>query len=156
MAGEPEIWICLIVAAIIVFIYFIYQDSKSKEVIIAKREQMLPDADDEYTPRVRLPKGQTSRTLYQDGYSGPVSWTEVIKASELDPSIYANHRDFVKDVRVFSSGANFTSVTDDNTSPAFTNFQGLRRPQHVPVGADARQQISEDETVLQRNRGLYW
>jgi len=62
--------------------------------------------------------------------------------------------DFVKDVRRFSSGANFTSVTDDNTNLAFVNFRGLRRPEHVPIGPDARQQPDIDESVLSRNRPL--
>jgi hypothetical protein len=64
--------------------------------------------------------------------------------------------DFVKDVRRFSSGANFTAVTDDNTNTAFTNFVGLRRPEHVQIGSSARQVPDVDESVLQRNKNIRW
>ena|SRR5271170_7097254 len=95
-------------------------------------------------------------TLDALGYTADAPWDQVLQATELDPSTFVNHMDFVKDVRRFSSGANFTSVTDDNTNQAFTNFVGLRRPEHVDIGPDARQQPDIDETVLQRNRGLRW
>jgi hypothetical protein len=95
-------------------------------------------------------------TLDALGYTADAPWDAVLQATELDPSTYANHMDYVKDVRRFSSGANFTSVTDDNTNLAFTNFVGLRRPEHVPIGASARQTPDIDETVLQRNRPLRW
>ena len=83
-------------------------------------------------------------------------WSEVYKLTELDPSTFANHYEFVKDVRRFSSGANFTSVTDDNTNAAFTNFVGLRRPSHVPIGSTARQQPDIDQSVLMRNPEFSW
>lgn len=87
-----------------------------------------------------LPPGQTSDTLEALGYTGNVPWDEVMQASELDPSTFVNHMDFVKDVRNFSSGAAFTDKDEDNNSFAFVNFIGLRRPQHVEIGASARQQ----------------
>jgi hypothetical protein len=90
------------------------------------------------------------------GYGDDATWDEVLKTTELDPATFANHQDFVKDVRRFSSGANFTSVTDDNTNSAFTNFVGLRRPQQVDIGASARQQPDIDQSVLKRNKPLYW
>ncbi len=80
------------------------------------------------------------------------SWMDLVKEMDLDPSVRENHQEFVKDVTRFSSGANFTNVADDNTSWAFTNFQGLRRPSHVNIGASARQVPDIDETVLQRNK----
>lgn len=98
-----------------------------------------------------LPQGQVSDVLTVLGYTGEQPWQEVVKATELDPSTFVNHNEFVKDVRRYSSGANFTSVTDDNTNSAFTNFVGLRRPSHVPIGATARQQPDVDQTVLMRN-----
>jgi hypothetical protein len=90
------------------------------------------------------------------GYGDNVTWDEVLKTTELDPATFANHQDFVKDVRRFSSGANFTSVTDDNTNLAFVNFVGLRRPQQVSIGASARQQPDIDQSVLKRNQPLRW
>ena len=97
-----------------------------------------------------------SDSLKALGYSGDLPWDEVIQATELDPSTFDNHDEFVKDVRRFSSGANFTSVTDDNTNLAFTNFQGLRRPQHVDIGATARQIPDVDTDVLQRSKIFRW
>jgi hypothetical protein len=94
----------------------------------------------------------TSPILEELGYTGELPWSESLKLSELDRSTMANHRNFVKDVRRFSSGANFTSVTDDNTSLSFNDFLGLRRPQHVPIGKDARTRPDIDESVLQRNK----
>jgi hypothetical protein len=104
-----------------------------------------------------IPPKEMNATLTALGYDvNTVPWDEALKASELDPSTFANHMDFVKDVRRFSSGANFTSVTDDNTNIDFTNFRGLRRPEHVPIGASARQVPDIDESVLQRNRPIRW
>lgn len=80
------------------------------------------------------------------------SWVDLIKSSELDPSVEDNHARFVRDATRFSSGANFTSVADDNTNLAFTNFIGLRRPSHVSIMADARQIPDIDQNVLQRNK----
>ena len=103
-----------------------------------------------------MPPGQSSETLMALGYVGEVPWGEVIVSTEIDPSIIVNHMDFVKDVRRFSSGANFTSVNDDNTNLAFTNFRGLRRPQNVAIGDSVRQMVDVDENVLQRNKELRW
>jgi hypothetical protein len=86
------------------------------------------------------------------GYTGQQPWGEVIKATELDPSTFVNHNEFVKDVRRFSSGSSFTSVADDNTNVDFVNFVGLRRPTHVPIGETARSQPDVDQSVLQRNK----
>jgi hypothetical protein len=83
-----------------------------------------------------------------------MAWDERIKVTDLDPSVFMNHQGYVADVRRFSSGANFTSVADDNTDPSATNFVGLRRPQHVHIGPDARQQPSVDQSVLQRNKAF--
>lgn len=88
------------------------------------------------------------------GYEGELPWQEVLQATELDPSTHTNHQAFVADVRRFSSGANFTAVAEDNTNLAFVNFRGLRRPQHVPIGEDARQQPDINQDVLQRNKSL--
>ena len=85
-------------------------------------------------------------------YDPAKTWTEDIKTVDLDPSVAENHSRFVDDAMRFSSGANFTSVADDNTNLAFVNFLGLRRPSHVNIGKDARQIPDVDETVLTRNK----
>lgn len=114
-----------------------------------KAEHMNPGLGGAISP-------ETAELMEVMGYGDDMSWGEVLKTSELDPSTFANHQDFVKDVRRFSSGANFTSVTDDNTNSAFTNFVGLRRPQHVDIGASARQQPDIDQSVLKRSAPLRW
>lgn len=101
-----------------------------------------------------LPAGQTSDTMLALGYTGQAPWDEVMQASELDPSTFVNHMDFVKDVRNFSSGASFTDKDEDNNSFAFTNFIGLRRPEHVEIGASARQQPDISTDTLKRNKPL--
>jgi hypothetical protein len=149
----------VIVLLIIIVLLFIFRDQllakfnelKSTEVPVTKTEHLNDPKITEMNP-----PDQVSQTLDALGYTADAPWDEVLQATELDPSTYVNHMDFVKDVRRFSSGANFTSVTDDNTNLAFTNFVGLRRPEHVPIGPDARQQPDIDETVLQRNRNLRW
>lgn len=98
-----------------------------------------------------LPPGQTSDSLLALGYTGSVDWQDVMSTSELDPSTFVNHMDFVKDVRNFSSGAAFTDKDEDNNSFAFVNFIGLRRPQHVEIGASARQQPDIGD-ALKRNK----
>jgi hypothetical protein len=99
-----------------------------------------------------LPAGQTSDTLLALGYTNTVPWDEVIQATELDPSTHVNHMEFVEGVRRFSSGANFADIAGDNNSFAFSNFRGLRRPEHVEIGSSARQQPDIDEDVLKRNK----
>lgn len=99
----------------------------------------------------------TADTLKALGYGGDkLAWDDVIAATELDPSTYKSHQEFIKDVRIFSSGANFTSVTDDNTNLDFVNFVGLQRPMHVDIGKTARQQPDIDTSVLKRNRQINW
>jgi hypothetical protein len=108
------------------------------------------------TSKVAISNEEVDSTLDALGYTRDAPWDAIIAETEIEPSAFANHMDFVKDVRRFSSGSNFTSVTDDNTNAAFTNFVGLRRPWHVPIGPDARQQPDIDESVLQRNKPMRW
>jgi len=111
--------------------------------------QGFEDMEDEKAASIA--KSKKSPATYLD-YNPTQSWTEDIKKVDLDPSVAESHSRFVDDAMRFSSGANFTSVADDNNSFAFVNFQGLRRPTHVNIGKDARQTPDIDETVLQRNK----
>ena len=88
----------------------------------------------------------------EEGYGGDLNWTEVIKTTDLDPSTFDNHRDFIKETRRYSSGANFTSTTDDNISPQMVNFVGLRRPSSVPIHAGRRQVEDLQYDVFDRNK----
>jgi hypothetical protein len=118
------------------------------------REHLVDDQGEVKSYDTTQPNASDS--LQALGYEGSLPWDQAIQATELDPATFSNHQEYVADVRRFSSGANFTSVTDDNTSPTFSNFVGLRRPEHVDVGDDARQVPSEDPTVLQRNKVFRW
>ena len=119
--------------------------------------EMLSDDDEVNDPKAgATAQPATSDSLKALGYVGGLPWSDVIKTTELDPSTFINHEEFVKDVRRFSSGANFTSVTDDNTNLAFVNYVGLRKPESVTIGSTARQIPDVDETVLQRNKVFRW
>jgi hypothetical protein len=171
MEISTSVIIVIIILLILVFngpiCYWIDHTKKSITDAFNKKESgkskyFMPDddqiehLDNPVNGNVLLPPGQTSDTLYALGYTGTLPWTEVLQATEIDPATHVSHMDFVKDVRRFSSGANFTSVTDDNTSIDFVGFRGLQRPQHVDIGRDARQQPDIDEDVLKRNKQLRW
>lgn len=136
-----------IAIVVVVIIIFVFEYSKTT----TQEELIVPD-----TPSLPIVKPRVVKQLKKDGYEDGASWTDVAAASELDPATFTNHQNFVKDVRRFSSGANFTSVTDDNTNLDFVNFVGLRRPEHVHIGAGARQIPDIDESVLKRNKPFRW
>jgi hypothetical protein len=115
------------------------------------KEKPAPPAE-EFQPKPRQMKSNAAANEKALDEDDDGSWMDIVKQTELDPSIEDNHARFVRDATRFSSGANFTAVADDNTNPAFTNFIGLRRPSHVAVGPDARQIPDIDENVLQRNK----
>lgn len=152
-------WNIIIIVLLILILIFLWYEKEIKTYIAQWRKEhqtnkviVLPQKKEEKS--TNLPQ-VISEQLYDRGYEGDVPWTEVIKTS-LDPATFTMHKEFVKDVRRFSSGANFTSVTDDNTNSVFTNFMGLRRPQHVPIGPTVRETPDVDETVLQRNHDFRW
>lgn len=82
------------------------------------------------------------------------SWNDIVQDKSLDPSIKDSHANYVANVRQYSSGANFTSVADDNTSGIFTNFLGFQRPRYVPIDPSARQIPDIDNEVLKRNKHM--
>lgn len=174
MVGGLVIAVILIALLVIIFddqIYYVVDSTKTAlaSMITGKKPRsrckkvVLFDDDDmgmEHlnNPKITttIPTAEVASTLGALGFTADAPWDEVLAATELDPSTFVNHMDFVKDVRRFSSGANFTSVTDDNTNIDFTGFIGLRRPSHVPIGVTARQTPDIDESVLQRNKILRW
>ena len=88
------------------------------------------------------------------GYGGfpERNFVDYLHDTELDPSVKSNHRQYVRDISRFYTGAHFTTVADDNRDAFSTNFVGLRRPKHTPIGPDARQQQDVSEDVFKRNR----
>ena len=157
---DTKYFIALCIFFILMIIYFNdeYQDKinnyfnpKNREEEDKIAEHLSDLKDIKYIKKVEATPSEKLKTL---GYTENASWEDRIKAEDLDESVFVGHRDYVKDVSRFSSGANFTSVADDNTSFAFSNFVGLRRPQNVFVGNTARQQPDIDQTVLMRNKDL--
>lgn len=162
-----DTFVCAIVLILVLLVIFFYKDifdyicswnqkkssSDSEQVAAPKSEKFEVDPKES---AINTYQPEMADSLKALGYEGSVPYDEVIKTSELDPATFINHMEFVKDVRRFSSGANFTSVTDDNTNIDFVNFRGLRRPEHVEIGAGARQIPDIDETVLQRNKVFRW
>lgn len=144
MLGKKELIIVVIIVVVIIILIAV-KGMPAKTPAPATKAEYLDAA-----PAAGIPSRNVAEAL------GKTTWTESLKDSEIDESTLDSHRSFVEDATRFSSGANFTSVTDDNTNAAFTNFQGLRRPQHVPIGDSARSIPDIDETVLQRNRAGSW
>lgn len=85
-----------------------------------------------------------------------LDWNTVLVETSLDPAIKDSHLKYVSTTRQYSSGSNFTSVNDDNTSDMYTNFLGFSRPRYIPVDPTARQVPGHDETVLKRNKHMFW
>ncbi len=74
--------------------------------------------------------------------------------SNLDPSIIHSHNKYTQNTRQYSSGANFSAISDDNVSPMQTNFLGFSRPRYVEVDPTARQVPDYDEHTLKRNKRM--
>ena len=131
----------IIIAIIIIIIFCVWyciSTSDNKEFL----EHEIPDEAPSKLPQV---------------YPQPkMSWSEHIAYTDIDPSVHKSHAEFVNETSRWSSGAGFTSTTDDNTNLAFTNYVGLNKPSHVPIGASARQVPDIDESVLMRNDRLRW
>jgi hypothetical protein len=85
-----------------------------------------------------------------------ITYDDVMKKKSLEDSVVDSHRQYVANTRQFSSGANFTSVADDNNSTLFTNFLGFVRPYKVDILPGARQIPDIDDSVFARNKHMYF
>lgn len=151
---------------IIIIIVLFYEEIKAALYTIkfkitdlfssGEKDVVETEIEDDSAPEVptenMTDKPESSDVLTELGYDTDFSWEDAIKADNIDPSVHSNHREFVKDSSRFSSGVGFSALDDESRSRAAMNFQGFRRPQHVPIGATARQQPDVDETVLQRHK----
>lgn len=167
---EVAIAILILVVLLLVFTNYLDEQKKWVKAQLNMEKETMEDIIDKQTiedlrkdrvssdgNKISIGGPLTSDILQNEGYAADnFNWGEYITAQDLDPSAFDSQQDFVKDVKRFSSGANFTSTSDDNTSPIFTNFIGLRRPEHVPIGSSARQVPDIDETVLQRTKTFRW
>lgn len=154
----------VLLVLVLLLIYYMYKDYyKVKPGPMIADLPAKPPTPPGGAPTNASPPPKTDKFVAgEEGFTDGItnipdySWNDVITQTEIDPGVMENHAAFVNDVRRFSSGANFTSVADDNNNQAYTNFIGLNRPQHVNIGADARQQPDVDESVLKRNTYLRW
>lgn len=169
---SQQIAVAVLIVVVLLLLFTTYLDGPKKWVLVnlGLEKENMEDIIDKQTieelrkdrvssdgSKVSVGSPLTSDILQNEGYAADgFNWDEYIKADDLDPSAFDSQAEFVKDVKRFSSGANFTSTADDNTSPIFTNFIGLRRPEHVPIGSSARQVPDIDETVLQRTKAFRW
>lgn len=164
-----KLYIAIVIIIIILAIFMFLKNKKNIKKKSGSKAVQMPKDEDEMENYVNNPKDDVSlnpasnKKQYADslvalGYTDGISWDENIKITELDPATFINQQQFVKDVRRFSSGANFTSVTDDNTNLDFVNFVGLRRNEAIPgmIGATARQIPDIDENVLTRTKVFRW
>jgi uncharacterized protein YacL len=99
-------------------------------------------------------KFSEQKKIEQPKMEVPQNWNDVISKISLEPSVVDSHNSYIANVRQFSSGANFSAVADDNTSPIFTNFIGFSRPQFVDIDPTARQIPDVDINVLKRNKRI--
>ncbi len=84
------------------------------------------------------------------------SWNDVLQDKSLDPSISESHSDYIANTRQYSSGANYTAVSDDNTSDLFTNYLGFSKPRFVEIDPTATQIPDIDNSVFKRNKHMYF
>jgi ABC-type dipeptide/oligopeptide/nickel transport system permease component len=80
------------------------------------------------------------------------SYNDVAAKIGLDDSVTDSHREYIATTRQFSSGANYTSVADDNNTSLFNNFLGHSRPRYVEILPGARQVPDVDSSVFKRNK----
>ena len=169
---SQQIAVAVLIVVVLLLLFTTYLDGPKKWVLVnlGLEKENMEDIIDKQTieelrkdrvssdgSKVSVGGPLTSDILQNEGYAADgFTWDEYIKADDLDPSAFDSQAEFVKDVKRFSSGANFTSTADDNTSPIFTNFIGLRRPEHVPIGSSARQVPDIDVKDLQRTKAFRW
>jgi hypothetical protein len=87
-------------------------------------------------------------------YNEEYDWNEAILRKNVGTDVQDSHRKYAANVRQYSSGTNFTSVDDGNTSAVFTNWRGFSKPYFVEIGDGARQMPSEDIDVTKRFRHI--
>jgi hypothetical protein len=133
-------WAIAVIILIIIVLVYLYRDSIF-EYCGCGSEELAPE-----------PTEMVKKVLKREGTSENLDWMEVCKGTELDPSTQDNHSDFIKETSRYSSGANFTSTTDDNISSQMVNFVGLRRPSSVPISPGRRQIEDLQYDVFDRNK----
>ena len=83
-------------------------------------------------------------------------WNDISADMTLEKGIIDSHNQYIAETRQFSSGANFSSIADDNNSALSTNYLGLVRPHYIPVRKTATQVSDFDEKIFKRNKHMYF
>lgn len=149
----------LVIILLLVWVFWPVEEDDVSGMMTAdtSNDVVYPDEDElgysmyneNFNPNV---KGDSLQYL---GYDENIPYDEMLKHTELEPSIHASNAQYVKDVRKFSIGPSFSTVVDDNVSDYQVGFIGLRRPQAVRIGKTARQQPEAEEHILQKNKNVY-
>lgn len=154
-----EDWIIAIIVVTLLLIIFNERVcewlKQANDYLMSKKEGAKPLFESFKTPEGPHPREDEGKYMNMD--LGEGQWIDYAKDIDVEPVVQMNHSDFVKNTRQFTSGANFTTIAGDHDNFTY-NFQGLKRPTYVPIGASARQQPDVDESVLQRNnrRKISW
>lgn len=138
------------VILVLIILYLIYRYwFASSFVAVNSRTQTAP-----YSEIVSVPEnpGIVPYPL-QPG----ISWSNKLLREELSPEDWQRHYDdMVRQAPIFSTGAGYSVVADDNNNPAFTQYYGLFRPSYVPVYPAQRQVTDIDVNVMKRNKRVRW
>lgn len=132
---------------IMIIIYIVWK-------MFFRRESLISSGSDLYYEYGDIPYSQKDAQKYYNDIKnmGKLSYTEKIKVDELDEeTVDAHYRDMVKQLPIFSSGAGYSIVEEDSTSPVFTNYTAFSRPEYVEILPNPRQIPSEDINVLKEN-----
>lgn len=80
------------------------------------------------------------------------SYMEMITNNEIDKETAASHyKNMVKQSPIYSSGAGYSVIEEDNTSPTFTNYNSIFKPEYVKMLPNPRQIYSENIDILKEN-----
>lgn len=120
--------------------------------IWSKRENLISIDSDIYHLPIASDIANSKKYFNSLKNSTGKSYMEQIKNNELDEeTVQAHYRDIVKQGPIYSSGAGFSIVEPDNTSPMFSNYTAFSRPEYVPIQPNPRQLQGEDISLLMKN-----
>lgn len=127
--------ILIIIVALIIVIYTIY------------RRESWP-----INPRESWPANPNVKNVKKNS-----SWTDKLIREELtEDDLKRHYNDMVRQAPIFSSGAGYSVVAEDNTSPAFTDYVGLFPPSYVQIDPGQRQITDLDVSQVLTRKRVKW
>jgi len=138
-----DIGIIIIIVIILYFIYKYYGESFSEYIPHKIKHNNRRDRFSEYntTPLQNTPR----------------SWGQSLRDNQITPDIKARHQaDMVDVTPIYSSGAGYSEVEQDNNNPAFTQWRGFTRPDYIPLLPDARQLPDIDIEQMKNFHTISW